>query len=386
MSLDELKCHLTELESKNMNTRGILRKLLQLAVRENQLDFALKIKKKCDALNLEVSPGMQACIFDLYVKTKNIEEASKALRKLNHRFPGFLLDEYKIVDFAALLVEKGNINEAQRILRMRAGVAKVKNGDYLTKNIWNLLNNVATLAPTLDDSKNRNLTKEMFDFLYNIGYCGHYNALLGPVIKELLNKNNLKDAVVEFKSYNNEYRLTPLQRQLMTVLVDASNRPEIQQQYNVLESEAREMLQDVVKIAASTHGPASTNTTLIVALAEAGTEKQLRKVLIDPKNRINLEQLRKECDYMNSKDKLNALQKLGRCSRGLGHIQEQTIYNMMLDTLIKKNNCEQAITLFEQLISEDGFKINNEFIKNLVDLLKRNNLELPTSVALYAKQ
>lgn len=386
MTLEELKLQLTELESKNMNTRGILRRILQLAVRENQLDLALKVKQKCDVLNLDMSPGMQACIFDLHVKTKNSEEASKALRKLNHRFPGFLLDEFKIVDFAALLVEKGDMNEAQRVLRMRASVATLKGGQQINKNIWNLLNNVATLAPTLDDSHNRNLTKEMFDFLNKLGYCGHYNTLVGPVIKELLNKNNLKDAVLEFKSYNNEFRLTPLQRQLMTVLVDASNRSEIQQQYNVTESEAREMLQDVVKIATSTHGPSSSNTTLIVALAEAGTEKQLRKVLIDPKIRLNLETLKKECDYLNNNGKLEALQKLGKCSRGLGHVQEQTIYNMILDTIIKNNNCEQAITLFEQLISDDGFKINSEFIKNLVDLLKRNNLELPTSVALYAKQ
>lgn len=386
MNLEELECHFSELESKGLNTRGVLRRLLQLNVREKRFDRALEVKKHCDRNNVELSPGMHAAIFDIYVKTGCPNEAGTVLRKLQQQFPGFLVDDHKVVDYAALLIKKGNIEEAQRVLRMRAGVAPVKGLEHISKNIWQLLDNLANVAPTLKHvNATENQTKKFFEFLMQFNYCTYQNSVLGPVIKEFLNKNDLKSAVTEYISVCQEHRITPLQRQLMTVLVDTSNRPEAAQQYSVTKPEAQEMLQQLIQTTAAIHGPTNTNIALIVALAEAGTEKQLRKVLIDPKARFSPEVLRKQCDYLNSVGKLDALLKLAKCSRGLGHIQEQHIYNILLDTLIKENNYEAALSLFDELLSDDEFKVSSEFIRNLVDLLKRNNLELPTNVALHAK-
>lgn len=386
MNLEELECHFRELESKGLNTRGVLRRLLQLNVREKRIDRALEVKKYCDKNNVDLSPGMHAAIFDIYVKTGCHNEAGAVLRKLQQQFPGFLIDDHKVVDFAALLVEKGNIEEAQRVLRMRAKVSPLKDSNHISKNVWQLLSNVANIAPTLKDVKaNENQTKQFFQFLVQLNYCSYQNSVLGPVIKEYLNKNDLKSAVAEYTFLCKEYRITPLQRQLMTVLVDASNRPEAAERFSTTKSEVQDMLQTIIQSTTTVYGPTNTNIALILALAEAGTEKQLRKLLIDPKARFSPEVLRKQCEYLNSVGKLDALLKLAKCSRGLGHIHEQNIYNMVLDTLIKENNYEAAINLFDDLLSDDEFKVSSEFIRNLVDLLKRNNLELPTNVALHAK-
>jgi len=45
MNVEELEAHLIELKSKEMNTRGVLRKLLQAHCRFNNVDRALQIKK-----------------------------------------------------------------------------------------------------------------------------------------------------------------------------------------------------------------------------------------------------------------------------------------------------------------------------------------------------
>jgi len=76
MNLEELECHLTELQSKGLNTRGVLRRLLQLTVREGRLERALEVKKRCDELKVDISPGMLACTFDLYVRTKKLERSN----------------------------------------------------------------------------------------------------------------------------------------------------------------------------------------------------------------------------------------------------------------------------------------------------------------------
>lgn len=89
MSLSELECHLVELESKDMNTRGVLRRLLQLYVRDDtKLDKAMDIKNKCDRMNIYQSPGMLASIVELYVKQKDLSNAEKYLEKLEESYPG----------------------------------------------------------------------------------------------------------------------------------------------------------------------------------------------------------------------------------------------------------------------------------------------------------
>lgn len=47
MNEEALRSHLVELEAKGMNTRGVLRKLLQEYCRTNNLNAAREIVKKC---------------------------------------------------------------------------------------------------------------------------------------------------------------------------------------------------------------------------------------------------------------------------------------------------------------------------------------------------
>lgn len=384
MNLEELECHLKELESKNLNTRGVLRRLLQLCVREGKLERALEIKYKCDALKVDISPGMLASVFDLFVRIKRLDDAAASIRKLNQKFPGFLIDEHKIVDYAAALAEVGNIEEAKKNLRLRAQVANIRGGENINKNIWNLLNIVSHQAKP---EKETNETKELFQFLQQYGYCSHQNSVLGPIIKEHLNKNDLRGAVTEFKAFCQKHKVTPLQRQMMTVLVEAANQEEVQKRFGVTQDEARKLLEELTAAATSVHGAASTNIALIVAFSEAGSDKQLRKMLIDPKVRISPEILRKQCEYLSSNKKLDALLRLARCSKGLAHLrgQEQEIFKMLINSLSEENDCDGALQLFETLKADDELKISSDFIKTLTDLLKKNNLELPTTVALYAK-
>lgn len=88
MSLDELECHLIELETKQLNTRGVLRRLLQMSVRDGRLERALELQSKCDALHVQTSPGMLAAIFDLHIKLKNLPRAQQSLQRLQSTYPG----------------------------------------------------------------------------------------------------------------------------------------------------------------------------------------------------------------------------------------------------------------------------------------------------------
>ena len=88
MSIDELEFHLVELESKQMNTRGVLRRLLQVCVRDNRLQRALEIKQKCDKLKVQTSPGMLASTFEMYIKLGDLANGEKTLQTLQQTYPG----------------------------------------------------------------------------------------------------------------------------------------------------------------------------------------------------------------------------------------------------------------------------------------------------------
>jgi leucine-rich PPR motif-containing protein len=109
MSLQDLEYHLLELQSKDLNRRGVLRRLIQEYCRRGEVEKALKAKQEFEASGYEFSAGMLAVLFDLMVHVGNLNEAERNLRELNQLAPSFVLDSHKIIDFAALLVSKDRV-------------------------------------------------------------------------------------------------------------------------------------------------------------------------------------------------------------------------------------------------------------------------------------
>jgi leucine-rich PPR motif-containing protein len=106
MSLEDLECHLVELQSKDLNRRGVLRRLIQEYCRQGNVEKALKAKEVFQAAGYEFSAGMLAMLFDLMIRFGNLDEAEKNLRELNQVAPNFVLDEHKIIDYATFLILK----------------------------------------------------------------------------------------------------------------------------------------------------------------------------------------------------------------------------------------------------------------------------------------
>lgn len=74
-----------------------------------------------------------------------------------------------MIDYAALLVQGQQLEAAKQLLQRRAEQHKVVGGDYVMKNVWQLLTNVGQLAASShaggESSKQLNQTREWLDFL-----------------------------------------------------------------------------------------------------------------------------------------------------------------------------------------------------------------------------
>lgn len=71
----------------------------------------------CPYIQVFLSAGMKASIFDLHVKLGELELADDALADLNKSAPNFLLDEYKVIDFATLMVYHKKIDKAIELIK-----------------------------------------------------------------------------------------------------------------------------------------------------------------------------------------------------------------------------------------------------------------------------
>ncbi|XP_017086788.1 leucine-rich PPR motif-containing protein, mitochondrial [Drosophila eugracilis] len=392
MSLDELECHLVELESKQLNPRGVLRRLLQLSVRSGRLERAQQLLAKCQSLNVHASAGMMASILDLYIKLRDLPRAQESLERLSSNYPAFQIDEHKVIDYAALLVHANQLAAAKQLLQRRAEQHKVVGGDYVIKNVWQLLTNVAHLATSekisAEISKSNNVTREMLDFLKNLGYCQSQNALLGPVVREWLLKGNLDAAVAEFQWLANKYKHTPLQFELLSLLVCLGNgdEQELARFPGTTAESAQHHLASVTATVSRVHGTSNMNSALLVALAESGKETQLRRLIINPEFRINHELLVKNCEHLGKEGAVRTLLRLARGVRGVQRtVDEQKIYDLLLAQFCRSNDIEAALDLFERLDTDDELKVSQEFLRNLVLLLQVNRAEIPSSIALRAQ-
>ncbi|XP_035897350.1 leucine-rich PPR motif-containing protein, mitochondrial [Anopheles stephensi] len=390
MSYDELECHLVELEQKKLNTRGVLRRLLQLSVREGRYKRALELKQKCDQARVDQSSGMLASVVELYTKVGDPVQAGRTLEQLRKQFPGFIVDEHKIIDYAALLAERGQLDGARKILRERAttgGRLRGADDGSTSKNVWNLLSKTAQWAATSGQQSGAspNTTLQLLDFLVELGYCNYDNALLGPVLREYLLAGDKRTAIEEFKRIAQDKRRTPLQLEIITLLVELTNGgPD--EACGISPADAKTLLSETIQIVSQIHGPVNTNNTLIVALAVAGTEAQLRRMLINPEVRINHEYILAQCEFLVGSGKLEPVLRLAKCSKGLANVRESDFLLLALGQYVRENNCEAAVRLFQRLVDEgDELKVTAEFARKLSDLLEANHFEVPAGLQMYLK-
>lgn len=296
-----------------------------------------------------------------------------------------------MIDYAALLVQGQQLEAAKQLLQRRAEQHKVVGGDYVMKNVWQLLTNVGQLAASShaggESSKQLNQTREWLDFLRGLGYCQSQNALLGPVVREWLLKGNLDAAVAEFQRLANTHKHTPLQFELFSLLVRLGNgdEQELTRFPGVTAESAQQHLAAVTATVSRIHGAANMNSALLLALAESGKETQLRRLIINPEFRINHELLVKNCEHLGQEGAVRTLLRLARGVRGVQRtIDEQKIYDLLLAQFCRSNDYEAALDLFERLEADDELKVSHEFFRNLVQLLQVNQVEIPSTIALRA--
>lgn len=116
MTLQELESHLIELRHKNMATRGVLRRLIPHHCNSGNEERVKELREEFLQAGYDETPGMKSSLMYLYILKENHVDSLNIYKELQDLNSKFLLDEFKILDLAALLVKNNQFDVALKIL------------------------------------------------------------------------------------------------------------------------------------------------------------------------------------------------------------------------------------------------------------------------------
>lgn len=260
MTPEQLENHFADLTAQEMNTRGVLRRLLQVYCGKNNLKKAQHFAQIFTDKGFEWTPGMISSMLSLYAANDLLEEADTRYKELRSKYKDFKIDDHKVLDYATSLVRNDKFERALEILNDQK---YVKTSPDIIRNCWRLLNAVAVAGDPLN-------TRKTFDLLIRKKYCGISNHVLAPLIKTHLINGEIQAAISQLKECVIIYKKVPLQQEIIRAILDAS----------VNDPQAHEQLSEVLKAIKRIHGDSAADTQLLMAMATKKKDKGLKKLLI----------------------------------------------------------------------------------------------------------
>ncbi|XP_041975636.1 leucine-rich PPR motif-containing protein, mitochondrial [Aricia agestis] len=355
-----LESHLRELEAKGLNTRGVLRRLLQRHVRRADLPAARRVADKCRAEGVELSAGMRAAIVELHVRVGELDAAELALAELRRAAPNFTLDEHKLLDLAALAVRHHRLDDALRLLDDHARTRVVRGGAGVAGNCRRLLEAVAAAEGTGAADVRRALRT-----LTTGGYCRADTALLAPIVRAHLNRDDLAGAVRELASLAEQYNKTPLKHEVLCVLLTAlGERAAARALGERAEGDAAggaagggegglaDLVRAVLDIDRRLHG-AGAQISVLAALAEVGHASTLRRLLLDPTFTFPGAALARQCARWADERRARPLRTLADAARGLRRLDLAHLYELLMDVYQREDDVSAALELWRELQERD---------------------------------
>ncbi|XP_043490324.1 leucine-rich PPR motif-containing protein, mitochondrial-like isoform X2 [Polistes fuscatus] len=277
MDLEQLHNHMIELKSKNMNIRGVTKKLLDQYCKRNDLKAAEKIKEEIISNNFDWSPGMRAGLFHLYVRNNLLDKAEAELNEIQTKYSEFKLDTSKILLYAISLVKNNRIEDAFNLIN------NIKNINISSKTIPGCLN----LLMAIIESEHPDDAEKMLITLSENNYCKLENILFSPLIERHLLRNDIESAVHTFIYCANKYKKTPLKQKLLDILIH--NSTDLSLSYTA------DKLKQILKCINDIHGEPVAIVKLIVALARNGKVLEIQTIFQkkDVQMKLLLYELRK---------------------------------------------------------------------------------------------
>lgn len=364
MSVDDLEAHLIELKNNGMNTRAALLQLMLQHCRNKNIKRVKEIKVELDKNNFVYSAAVLAQLLDVHVFFGDFEESQQLFSQLKELQIDFDIDDYKILNYVALLIAKDHVDEAMKILnewvptdRNHQGHRRNHtNDEFLEQNVWRVLNACA-------EKGNVELTENIFKLILDKACIKVTNIMLGPIIKVYL-QTDLDKAVDRFEELSNAYSCTPCGHELLTKLIEKGDH---------------KTLQRIVDRSTETHGELNTLHLLAYSFIECGKVDDARRIFQTPGMRPRQDRLDSYCERLLNLGQLRQLEDLISVTSDLSNVDKDKLYLYLIRGYYQAKDPKKALDVWT-LMQEKDVCPSDETLIFLAKVLKEFNEPVPFAV------
>lgn len=365
MSLEELESHLIELESKNMNTRGVVRKLLMQYCRNRDVEKAEEMQKKLADNNEPLSMVMNAQLSELYTSIGQLDKALEYYKVILNS-DNFQADDHKVINLATLLTQNKRFDEGMRLLsdHHQRFADKRRNTDTLQRNVARLIQ--ATVANVSIEK-----AREVFEKLVvEQAYVPVSSWVVSPLIRHYLSgeTKNINAALDIFEEMGNTHRVTPCKSDICTSLIMAGDTANLQR---------------VIDISNLVHGEGNTQIDLAICYLFCGDAHKdqviscFRGISRFPRLGSRLETV---MDSMVDRDQVKELAALLEISRVIPEIRTDSIYYHLIRAYARKDDIDGALDVWTGA-QEDNTVLSYRTLHFLENILKHAGRPVPFKVS-----
>lgn len=299
--------------------------------RNKDFQHAKEIKAELDQQNFVYTPFVIVQLLDVSVASEDLKYSQQLFSQLKDSFPDFILDDYKILNYVALLVGKDQVDEAVKVFNEWSPRADRADDDFLEKNVWQILNAFSVKG-------NVELTENMWKLIIDKRCCRITSIILGPVIKVYLENNDLDNAVARFEEFAETYSCTPLRNLLFVKLI---------------EKEDHKNLQKIFDLNVQIHGELNTLHDLAFSFIQCGKTAGALKIFKTPGMRGLQDRLDNYCRGLMKSSRLRELEDLISVTKNLFGTDRDKLYQYLIRGYYEAEDPKKALGVWTLMQEED---------------------------------
>ncbi|XP_022646972.1 leucine-rich PPR motif-containing protein, mitochondrial-like [Varroa destructor] len=346
MATEEMEKRLRVLETQNADWHGLACRLLIAYSREREFDKVDKMLQKLE--NQELSGSVLASLIDLNVYKGDLQTALKYYTQVK-KLENFVVDDFKVINLAALSVQEGHFAEAKDILNSH-GFKDIT--DNCQQSAMRLVR--ATVEKNGIEEALKLVDEQVSKFSVITP------SILGPIMKASLDKGDVNESLALFKNIANRYRVTPMKREFIIQLIAA---------------DANEVIDEVCAVSSELYGSFSTKIDLSTYYAECELFDKARELLRKcPLNRVQ-RRIESLCEGFVERKQVKELEAFVRLIAEFGYNQDE-LYYLLMRGYCRDDNIDKALEQWTRA-QEENIILSNRTLRYLARVLERNGREVP---------
>ncbi|XP_055315863.1 leucine-rich PPR motif-containing protein, mitochondrial-like [Sitodiplosis mosellana] len=348
----ELQSMLDEQRSLGRNVAGTEKLLFLAHIREGNVSEVESMMKSSSTLNItNANYGM---LIDLYGRIGNLEKGLNVLKQACAKDPSFKLYPMTTARLVTLMYEnKFSFDEMEALLYTQRQDKVILNNNVPFEQ---LLQRMAADGHT-------QMIEQLFSALIKFNYIKATVDTTGPLITVHLKIASYDKAVEKYEYLAKTYKFMPMSVVLFKELIQKNQKDLLGRAFNTHKS---------------VHGESDAVSRLAFAYSECGQVDEAK--LLFASNRIHdiTKEVGKVCRVYTTSDDIESARILLKSTAGVA-CDRRIIYQTVLDIYYKHSMAEKALELWTE-ISNDNILPTPNFIDKLAELLKANNIELPSDL------